>query len=76
MGSRIVRHLRAHVVGYVALALALSGTAYAVEQNSVGDRALRPDSVGSSELEKDAVANENIRSRAVSAANLADGFQD
>jgi hypothetical protein len=70
MGSRIVRHLRGNVVGYVALVLALSGTAYALERNSVGDQALRPNSVGSSELEQNAVTNPNIRSSAVRAANL------
>src|SRR5829696_8328910 len=42
MGSRVVGHLRTHVVGYIALVLALSGTAYALERNSVGTGRLGP----------------------------------
>ncbi len=57
MSSRIRSHLRSNVVGYVALFLALNGTAYAVV-------AIAP---------KNSVATKSIRNGAVTAAKLRNG---
>ncbi len=73
MSGRLTRHLRAHAIAYVALVLALSGTAVAVTRNSVGDRELAPDSVGASELENNAVGSANVKNGALSAADFGDG---
>jgi hypothetical protein len=70
----LLGHLRTHVVAYLALMLALSGTAYALGRNSVADRELAPDSVGGSELEKNAVASSNVKNGALGAADFDDGY--
>jgi hypothetical protein len=70
----LIDHLRRHLVGYLALMVALGGTAYALDRNSVDSRELAKDSVGTSELAKKAVGSSNIRKGAVKAANLDGGF--
>lgn len=76
MGSRIGGHLRAHFVGYIALVLAMSGTAYAVGANSIGDRELAKNSVGSSEIEPDSVKPRDIEPGSIGAEQLASGYSD
>ena len=66
----LIDHLRRHLVGYLALMVALGGTAYALDRSSVDSRELAKDSVGTSELAKKAVKSSNIRKGAVKAANL------
>lgn len=71
MASRIAGHFRAQVIGYIALVVAMSGTAYAVGANSIGDRELAPNSVGSSEVEPQSVTGKDIAAGAVGSKQLA-----
>ena len=50
MGSLIRGHMRANVVGYVALFVALSGTAYALGANTIGSRQIKNNAVKSIDL--------------------------
>ncbi len=67
LSARIARELRTHVVGVVAVVVALSGTAYALETNSVGSKELAPNSVGSSELKNNAVGGSEVDNGALGA---------
>lgn len=59
--SRAGTHLRNNVVAYLALFVALSGTAYAaLGKNSVDSKQLAPGSVRSSELKRQAVKLKHI----------------
>ncbi len=71
MGTRIGRHLRSQFVGYIALVLAMSGTAYAIGANSIGDKQLANNSVGSSEIEPGAVKSSDLQEGSVGAEQLA-----
>jgi hypothetical protein len=70
------KHVRTHFVGYTALVLAMSGTAYAVGANSVGDRELAKNSVGSSEIEPDSVRSQDIEPDSIGAEQLKLGYGD
>ena len=72
MGAILVAHLRRHVVGYLALMVALSGTAYALGRNSVDSRERAPDSVGASELDNNAVASSNVKNGSLGATDFDD----
>jgi Collagen triple helix repeat (20 copies) len=70
----IDRHLRQHVVGYLALFVALGGTSYAavnLPRNSVRARQIARDAVGSSEIRHDAVGSSEIRRGAVGSSEAA-----
>jgi hypothetical protein len=86
--SRIRSHVRGNAVGYVALLLALSGTAYAVDgplagQDTVGsadiiDQEVKTADIGtgevrSEEIAADAVRTDEIRNAEVTSADVLDG---
>jgi hypothetical protein len=78
MGARIYRHFRSNVVGYVAVFIALSGTAYAVDgplpgQNQVGSEDIINGEVKNAELGTDAVASGKIQDGQVKNADLSIG---
>ena len=87
MGS-ISNHLRSNVVGYVALFIALSGTAYALDgpladQNTVGSQDiingevagddLAPNAVGTGKIADGSVRNADLSVGASSSNTIADG---
>jgi hypothetical protein len=69
MGEQIRNHIRSNVVGYVAVFLALTGSAYAIDgplpgQNQVGsediiNNEVRNDNIGTSQVRTGDVANEH-----------------
>lgn len=73
MRAKVWGHLRTHVVGYLALSVALSGTAYAVETSSINARELAPNSVGASELQPNSVASDSLRDGSVSSEHFTPG---
>jgi hypothetical protein len=78
MSSRIHNHIRSNVVGYVAVFIALSGTAYAVDgplagQDTVGSADIINGEVRNKDLGADAVASGKIADRQVKNADLSIG---
>jgi hypothetical protein len=78
MEGRIRSHIRSNVVGYLALFIALSGTAYAVDgplpgQNQVGSEDIINGEVKNADLGADAVASGKIADRQVKNADLSLG---
>jgi hypothetical protein len=78
MHRRITRHIRSNVVGYLALFVALSGTAYAVDgplpgQNQVGSADIINNDVQSADIKDANVTNLDLRSNAVTAGKILDG---
>jgi hypothetical protein len=72
--SSLKEHLARHIVGYLALMVALGGTSYAavdLPRNSVGARQIARNAVGSSEIRRDAVGSSEIRRGAVGSAEVA-----
>jgi hypothetical protein len=63
MPSRLLRHIKDHFVGYLALFVALGGTSYAAINLPAG-------SVGTRQLRNSAVTNRKLAKGAVSAASL------
>ena len=57
MFGLIVRHIRSNIVGYLALFLALGGTAYALERNSVESKHIVNGQVKEADLASNAVSN-------------------
>ena len=72
MFSRIIRHTRSNVVGYLALFLALGGTAYALDRNSVESKHIVNGQVKEVDLAANAVSN----SIAVASGNVDLGSGD
>jgi hypothetical protein len=75
VGEKIRDHIRSNVVGYVAVFLALSGTAYAVDgplagQNTVGSADIINGEVTNNDLGADSVASGKIQDRQVKNADL------
>lgn len=64
--SRVVDHIRGNAVAYVALFVALTGSAYAAIR-------LPANSVGARQLKKGAVTRKKLAARSVTAASLAPG---
>jgi hypothetical protein len=57
-------HIGRHIVGYIALFVALTGTSYAavtLPRNSVTSRQIAPGAVGTSELKKNAVTSSKVK---------------
>lgn len=50
MAGRVAKHLRSNIVAYGALFLALGGTAYAIERNSVMSKHIAPQQVKQPDL--------------------------
>jgi hypothetical protein len=78
MQNRIRDHIRSNVVGYAALFIALSGTAYAVDgplpgQNQVGSEDIINQEVKAADLAADSVASTKIVDRQVKNADLSLG---
>ena len=84
LSTRIARHLRTHIVGYLALFVALSGTAIALPgkhkvkgndlaKHAVEGRALATGAVGAAKLRAGSVTAAAIADRSVVTADLADG---
>src|SRR6478735_9005010 len=63
--SRLIRHLRANAIAYLALFVALSGTAWAATN-------LDPNSVGTAELKNNAVTKKKIKRGAVTSKKVRD----
>jgi hypothetical protein len=78
MGARIRDHIRSNVVGYLALFVALSGTAYAVDgplpgQDQVGSADIINNDVQSADIRDANVATADIRSDAVTGGKILNG---
>ena len=78
MAERIRDHIRSNVVGYVALFIALSGTAYAVDgplpgQNQVGSEDIINSEVKSHDIGSAQVRNQDLASGAVNTGKIATG---
>lgn len=78
MAKRIRDHIRSHVVGYVALFVALSGTAYAVDgplpgQNQVGSQDIINSEVRSEDIGGAQVRNSDLDLDAVTTGKIATG---
>jgi hypothetical protein len=78
MQERIRSHIRSNVVGYLALFVALGGTAYAVDgplpgQNQVGSADVINNDVQSADIKDANVATADIRSGAVNSGKILDG---
>jgi hypothetical protein len=78
MGKKIRDHIRSNVVGYVAVFIALSGTAYAVDgplpgQNQVGSADIINDEVKTTDIRDANVSTADIHGDAVTTGKIADG---
>jgi hypothetical protein len=82
MSTRLRNHLRNNVVGYIALFVALSGTAYALDgplagQNTVGSEDIINDEVRSADVRNDGLADggltsADLRARSVGTSEIED----
>ncbi|HWM18055.1 MAG TPA: hypothetical protein VNO51_00085 [Ilumatobacteraceae bacterium] len=61
MSARIRRHIRSNVVGYVALFVALSGTAYAVDGPLAGQNQVGSEDIINGEVKRDDIAGDAVR---------------
>jgi hypothetical protein len=74
LSERIAAHLRGNVVGYVALFVALSGTAVALPgHKAVKDDDIAPGAVTAKAIHKAAVKHAKLANGAVSSQNIVDG---
>jgi hypothetical protein len=75
MSARLLSHLRSHAIAYLALFVALSGSAYAVTapKNSVRSKSIKNGEVRSIDLQDNGVASTDIQDGGVGSADLADG---
>lgn len=71
LGSRIVAHFRNNVYGLVAVFIALSGTAYAVD--TVGSSDIIDNSVASSDLRNNDIRSADVRDEQLTTEDVADG---
>jgi hypothetical protein len=66
--TRLIGHIRANVIAYCALFVALGGTSYAaisIPKNSIGTRALRNGAVTSNKLGKGSVTTKKLDSKSI-----------
>lgn len=78
MGERIRQHIRSNVVGYLAVFLALTGGAYAIDgplpgQDQVGSGDIINNEVRSADLRDANLTTVDIRGDAVTSGKIADG---
>jgi hypothetical protein len=67
-------HLRGNAIAYLALFVALSGTAYAaLGKNSVGSRQIKRGAISTSKLRSNAVIGSKVKGRSLNASDLAAG---
>lgn len=71
MLTRTRTHLRTNVVGYIALAVALSGTAYAAATIGAGD--IKNDAVRNRHIQDNAVRSAHIKASQVSSSEVKNG---
>lgn len=72
--GRTRRPSHATIVAYLALFVALGGTAGAIAgKNSVDSRDIKPKAVHAGDLDKNAVTKKKIRAKAVTGAKVLDG---
>ena len=76
LSARVGNHIRGHVVGYVALFVALSGVAYADDgplagQNTVGSADIINAEVYAQDIRPDAVGSGKVADNSLTAADLA-----
>jgi hypothetical protein len=73
--SRLVSHLRSNVIAYLALFLALGGTAYAVSlpSNSVGTKQLKNNAVTKKKIKRGAVTTRKVRNATLLGEDFAPG---
>lgn len=78
MGEKIHQHIRSNVVGYVAVFLALTGTAYAVDgplpgTNQVGSADIINKEIRTEDIRDNNVLTPNLGPNAVTSPKIADG---
>src|SRR5688500_13660868 len=61
MSARIAQHIRSNVVGYMALFVALSGTAYAVDGDLPGQNQVGSEDIIDGEVKRDDIAGDAVR---------------
>jgi hypothetical protein len=76
--TRVFHHLRGNVIGYVALFVALSGTAYAVDgplpgQNQVGSADIIDNEVKSSDIGTGQVKNADVAAQTIKSGTIGNG---
>jgi hypothetical protein len=76
--NRISSHIRSNIIGYVALFVALGGSAYAVDgplpgQDQVGSADIINNDVQSADIKDANVASADIRSNAITTGKILDG---
>jgi hypothetical protein len=70
---KVVRHLRANVIAYVALFVALGGTSYAaasLPNNSVGSKQIKAGAVHTSDIASNAVTSAKVKNGVLRAADF------
>jgi hypothetical protein len=75
MARRLLSHLRSNAVGYLALFVALGGTAYAVNlpANSVGTKQLKNEAVTTKKVKDDAITTGKVKDGSLQAQDFAAG---
>lgn len=78
MGSRLLRYVRRHHVGLLALFVAMGGTAYAVEANSIRSRHIvngqvRSPDVGDGQITSRHVRNDDLTNGGLQSEDVANG---
>jgi hypothetical protein len=78
LSARIREHIRSNLVGYVAVFIALSGTAYAIDgplpgQNQVGSGDIINGEVQTADIKDANLTTADIRANAVTTGKIADG---
>ena len=75
MLARLVSYVRRHHIGFLALSIALSGTAYAatLPRNSVGTAQLKKNAVTAPKVKKNAITTAKIANSAVTGAKVRAG---
>jgi hypothetical protein len=72
---RLLSHLRSQAIGYLALFVALGGTAYAASlpANSVGTKQLKTSAVTTGKIKADAITTDKVENATLQAQDFASG---
>ena len=72
---RLVSHLRSQAIAYLALFVALGGTAYAASlpANSVGTKQLKPNAVTTAKIRNEAISTDKVQDSTLLARDFASG---